>query len=298
MNADHALPPSESLRALRWELDGPIATVYLHRPHRANAWNGTMHAEFIAVMRALEHRSGLRAIIVTGTGSTFSVGGDSTALGDHAERGSYDTGLADDIVRPGSPLRPEYDDDLAWLLGYRLPVIAAVNGAVAGVSLALACFCDLRFGSAPAKFTTAAPKLGLPAEYGLSWTLPRIIGTTRAADLLLSGRVVTVADTAQWGLWNDVLPDAASTLTAAQDYGRLLAATTGPHAVSTAKAQLHADWLRHDPAASVRESKALLDTAMGTEEYREGIAAFMEKRPPQFSAHEVRNPGAPTKLGA
>ena len=276
------IPNSESLRALRWEIDGAVAVVTLHRPHRANAWNGTMHAEYIEVMRGLEHLEGLRAVVVTGTPPAFSVGGDSQALGDHAERGSYDTGLANDIQRPGSPLRPEFDDDLAWMLGYRLPIIAAVNGAVAGVSLALACFCDLRFASASAKFTTAAPKLGLPAEYGLSWTLPRLIGTTRAADLLLSGRVVTAADTENWGLWNDVLADGKSTVQAAIDYARLLATTTGPEAVSRTKAQIHGDWLRHDPAASVRESKDLLDQAMGTAEYREGIAAFLERRSPNF----------------
>lgn len=241
-----------------------------------------MHGEFLAVMRHLETLDDVRAVVVTGTPPAFSVGGDSQALGDHAERGSYDTGLADDVVRPGGKLRHEFDEDLSWMLGYRLPVIAAVNGSVAGVSFALACFCDLRFGSAPAKITTAAPKLGLPAEYGLSWTLPRLIGTTRAADLLLSGRVVTVAESAEWGLWNEVLPDGEATLDAAVRYGHLLAATTGPHAVAQAKRQLHEDVLRGDPAASVAESKELLHAAMGTAEYREGIAAFLERRPPKF----------------
>ena len=155
------------------DVDGPVATVTLHRPHRANAWNGTMHAELLAAMRDLEHRPGLRAVVLTGTPPTFSVGGDSQALTDHADRGSYDTGLAPDTLRPGGG-REELDEDLVWMLGYRLPIIAAVNGAVAGVSLALVAFCDLRFGSATAKFTTAAPKLGLPAEYGLSWMLPQI----------------------------------------------------------------------------------------------------------------------------
>jgi enoyl-CoA hydratase/carnithine racemase len=232
-----------------------------------------------APSRALED---VRSVVVTGTPPAFSVGGDSQALGDHAERGSYDTGLADDTARPGGDLRKEFDEDLSWMFGYRLPIIAAVNGAVAGVSLALACFCDLRFGSAPAKITTAAPKLGLPAEYGLSWTLPRLIGTTRAADLLLSGRVVTVAETADWGLWNEVLPDGEATLDAAVAYGHLLASTTGPQAVAHAKRQLHEDVLSGDPAASVAESKELLDAAMGTAEYREGIAAFLERRPPRF----------------
>jgi len=276
------LPASDDLRAIRYRYDGPVAVVELHRPHRANAWNGTMHSELLAVMRHIEHRDDVRAVVITGTPPTFSVGGDSQALGDHAERGSYDTGLPKDTARPGGDLREEFNEDLSWMFGYRLPIIAAVNGAVAGVSFALACFCDLRFGSASAKITTAAPKLGLPAEYGLSWTLPRLIGTTRAADLLLSGRVVTVAETADWGLWNEVLPDGESTLSSAIAYGHLLASTTGRQAVANAKRQLHEDMLRGNPAASVAESKALLDTAMGTAEYREGIAAFVERRPPNF----------------
>jgi len=276
------LPASDDLRAIRYRYDGPVAVVELHRPHRANAWNGTMHSELLAVMRHIEHRDDVRAVVITGTPPTFSVGGDSQALGDHAERGSYDTGLPKDTARPGGDLREEFNEDLSWMFGYRLPIIAAVNGAVAGVSFALACFCDLRFGSAPAKITTAAPKLGLPAEYGLSWTLPRLIGTTRAADLLLSGRVVTVAETADWGLWNEVLPDGESTLSSAIAYGHLLASTTGRQAVANAKRQLHEDMLRGNPAASVAESKDLLDTAMGTAEYREGIAAFVERRPPNF----------------
>ena len=241
-----------------------------------------MHGEFLAVMRHIETLDDVRAVVVTGTPPAFSVGGDSQALGDHAERGSYDTGLANDVVRPGGQLRQEFDEDLSWMFGYRLPIIAAVNGSVAGVSFALACFCDLRFGSAPAKITTAAPKLGLPAEYGLSWTLPRLIGTTRAADLLLSGRVITVAESADWGLWNEVLPNGEATLDAAVAYGYLLATTTGPRAVTHAKRQLHEDVLRGDPAASVAKSKELLDAAMGTDEYREGIAAFLERRPPKF----------------
>jgi enoyl-CoA hydratase/carnithine racemase len=116
----------------------------------------------------------------------------------------------------------------------------------------------------------------------MSWVLPRLVGVTRAADLLLSGRIVTVAETADWGLWNGVLGDGAATVAAAHEYARLLASSVGPEAVSTTKQQLYADLHRHDAAASVRESKQLLDRAMGTAEYREGIAALREKRPPEF----------------
>jgi enoyl-CoA hydratase/carnithine racemase len=161
-------------------------------------------------------------------------------------------------------------------------VIAAVNGACAGIGLALAMFCDLRFASASARMTTAAPKLGLPAEFGLSWTLPRLVGVTRAADLLLSGRVFTAAETAAWGLWNGVAADGEATLATAIDYAQRLVESTGPNAVSITKRQLYEDLLRHDVGASIEESKQRINDAVRTAEYREGVAALRDKRPPRF----------------
>jgi enoyl-CoA hydratase/carnithine racemase len=272
---------TDELTALSYEVADRIATVRLDRPHRHNAWTGTMHAEYRLVMADLEHRDNVRAVIVTGTPPAFSVGGDSDALKGHAESGSYNTGLPPEPAQPGGGF-DAIDADFAWQYGYRLPIIAAVNGACAGVALALVTFCDLRFVAAGAKLTTAAPKLGLPAEYGLSWTLPRLVGATRAADLLLSGRVFTGAETAEWGLWNGVADDGRATLAAATDYARLLATTIGPNAVTNTKRQLVHDLLRHDPAASVNDSIRLLGESMGTAEYREGVAALREKRSPDF----------------
>ena len=240
-----------------------------------------MHTEFRQVMADLERRDDVRAVIVTGTPPAFCVGGDSKALTDHADRGGYDSGVAADPAQPGGG-GDRLDADFAWQLGYRLPIIAAVNGACAGVALALVAFCDLRFVAADAKITTAAPKLGLPAEYGLSWILPRLIGVTRANDLLLSGRVVTGADTADWGLWNDVAADGDATLANARAYALDLVASTGPRAVESTKRQITADLLHHDPARSVAESLRLLDVSMGTAEYREGVSALAEKRRPNF----------------
>lgn len=236
-----------------------------------------MHAEYRWIFEQLEQRDDVRAVIVTGTGNRFCVGGDSEALKDHVERGSYDTGLPADPARPGGGTN--LDADFAWQLGYRLPIIAAVNGACAGVGLALVLFCDLRFVTPQAKMTTAAPKLGLPAEYGMSWTLPRLVGTTRAADLLLSGRVFTGDETAEWGLWNDVVDDP---LSAATKWAQQLIATTGPTAVSVTKQQLAADLIRNSPESSVSASLDLMNTAMGSPEYAEGIAAFTERRSPNF----------------
>jgi enoyl-CoA hydratase/carnithine racemase len=268
------------LSAIRWEVADRVATVWLHRPHRHNAWTGTMHAEYRHVMADLEHRNDVRAVVVTGTPPAFCVGGDIDALAGHVDRGGYDAGLPPEPATPGGGDR--LDADFVWQLGYRVPIIAAVNGACAGVGLALALWCDLRFVAAGARLTTAAAKLGLPAEYGMSWILPRLVGVTRANDLLLSSRVVTGAETGDWGLWNGVEPDGAATLASAQDYGRLLAQTTGPNAVTSTKSQIVGDLLRHDPAASIGDSVRLLDAAMGTDEYWEGVSALREKRRPRF----------------
>jgi len=271
------------LSATRFHIDGHVATVWLHRPHRHNAWTGRMHSEYRTVLAHLDAQPEVRAVVVTGTPPAFCVGGDSQALAGHAARGAYDSGVDQaSVPRPGYGVRPEFDQDFAFQFAMRFPIIAAVNGAAAGVGLALALFCDLRFASAPARCTTAAPKLGLPAEYGMSWMLPRLVGVTRATDLLLSGRVFTPAETAQWGLWNDVAPDGETALGAALQYAHTLVSSAAPNAVTMTKRQIYDDLLSHDVAASITEAQRLLGLATGSAEYREGVAALRERRPAQF----------------
>ena len=271
------------LKATRVEVDDRVATVWLHRPHRHNAWTGRMHAEYRSILADLERRGDVRAVVVTGTPPAFCVGGDSDALAGHAERGGYDDGLRGEPARPGGDaVLAAHDADFAYQFSMRLPIVAAVNGACAGVGLAVALFADLRVGAATARCTTAAPKLGLPAEYGMSWLLPRLVGITRAADLLLSGRVFTPAETETWGLWNDVTDTGDAALASAQAMAARLATTVGPAALATTKRQLHTDVLSGDPAAAVREAQRLLDAAMASAEYREGVAALRERRPPEF----------------
>ncbi|MCB0980403.1 MAG: enoyl-CoA hydratase/isomerase family protein [Acidimicrobiaceae bacterium] len=270
------------LKAVRYEVDDRVATVWLDRPHRHNAWTGRMHREYLHVLATLEADPEVRAVVVTGTPPAFCVGGDSEALAGHAERGAYDDGLSGELARPAADRPARLDADFAFQFALRLPVIAAVNGACAGVGLALALFCDLRFGSATAKLTTAAPKLGLPAEYGMSWQLPRLVGLTRATDLLLSGRVFTPAETEGWGLWNGVEADGPATLAAAQGYAHHLAHQVGPNALATTKHQIADDLLHHSPAAAIDEAQRLLRDAMTTAEYREGVTALREKRTPRF----------------
>jgi enoyl-CoA hydratase/carnithine racemase len=241
-----------------------------------------MHTEYRWIFAQLEADPAVRAVVVTGSGDAFSVGGDSDALRGHAERGAYDAGLPAEPANPGYGVRPEFDHDFAWHYGLRLPVIAAINGACAGVALALACFCDIRFAAAGAKLTTATPRLGLPAEYGLSWVLPRLVGVTRAADLLLSGRVVLAEEAAAIGLVNDAVP-AEELGAVVHDYARRLATEVSPASIVVTKRQLYGDLLRADVGAAVEDSKRLIDEMTGGADYREGVAALREKRPPRFT---------------
>jgi len=269
------------LHTTEWDVDGDgVATVRLHRPGRGNSWTGRMHTEYRWIFAQLEADPKVRVAVVTGTPPHFCVGADSGALEHNKQRGSYDTGLGEGVPQPGYGIRPEFDEDFVWQWGLRFPVIAAVNGACAGAAMALMAFCDLRFGAAEAKLTTAAPKLGLPAELGLSWVLPRLVGVTAAADILLSGRTFTAAD-APTGLFNEVVPgsDLAGLV---EERARWIATQIGPHAVTTTKRQLYSELLTTDPAASVARSRQLIDEAMGTDEFKEGVAAFAERRPPRF----------------
>ena len=270
------------LRNTRYEIDEwGVATVWLHRPERANAWTGHLHREYRWIFSQLEADSRVRVAVVTGTGAHFSVGADSQALDVGVTRGYYDPGVGEGQANPGYGVRADFDHDLAWQWGLRFPVIAAVNGGCAGVAFSLACFCDLRFGAAGAKLTTAAPKLGLPAEYGLSWVLPRLVGVTAAADLLLSGRTFTAAE-APSGLFNAVYETREALLEAVADYARRMATTVGPNAVAQTKQQLYRDILSFNVGESIEDSKRRINDAMGTEEYREGVAAFQARRPPRF----------------
>ena len=222
-------------------------------------------------------------VVLTGAGKSFCVGADRGALAHYVKSDSYDPALAKEAERPGYGFKPEYDADMTWQLGFRLPMIAAVNGACAGIAVALVAFCDIRFAVEGAKVTTATPKLGLPAEYGLSWILPRIMGLGHAADMLLSGRAFLAEELGAMGFFNKVLPRDRFE-SHVRDYARMIAGLS-PIAVTTAKRQLYEDLLRTNAAASVEDSKGHIGRLMKHPDYAEGVSAFMEKRAPRFAAY-------------
>jgi len=268
------------LKVTRYGVRDRVATVTLNRPDRLNAWTGRMHAEYRALLSRAATDHAVRVIVVTGAGRGFCAGADARALEGHVERGGYDAGLGDDVAMPGYGVRPEFDADFAYQFGIPKPIIAAVNGPAAGVGLVLACYCDLRFAARGAKLTTSHGRLGLPAEYGLSWLLPRLIGVTRAADVLLSSRVVLAEEAEQLGLVNRAMaPDELLPYT--YEYARRLATEVAPSSLAATKFQLYRD-LHGDVASSVEDAAARMESMMRGPDFAEGVQALTERRSPDF----------------
>ncbi len=276
------------LRATEYEIFGRTALITLNRPNRGNAWTGRLDAELRWCLQKADQAEEVRVIVLTGAGERFCVGGDSQALQSHVEKGHYDNGLSgaldtagsETIAKPGYGFDERFDAPFASHFGLSKPLIAAINGAAAGIGLALACFTDLRFASAGAKLTTAHGKLGLPAEYGLSWILPRLVGVTRAMDILLTSRVVLAEEALEIGLINQVHP-AEDLLAATLDYAETLASSVAAGSLRATRRQVYLD-LHGDVGQSVAESVSLLEEMMRGDEYNQGVRALLNKEAPDF----------------
>ncbi len=268
------------LKNTEYEVADGIASIFLNRPHRMNAWTGRLHTEYRHLLAQADADPGVQAIVVSGRGKGFCVGGDAQALEGHSERGGYDPGTAAYIANPGYGVAGEFDAAFAYHFGLSKPIVAAVNGPAAGVGLALACFADIRFAVPGVKFTTAHGKLNLPAEYGLSWMLPRIMGLGRANDLLLTSRVFTSDEALTLGFVNALFAP-EDLLAETYAYVRNMIARVSPNSLRQTRWQIYRD-LHRDVATSVRESEQLLNEMMGEADYTEGVKAFVEKRAPDW----------------
>ena len=268
------------LEVTRYEVSDRVATITLHRPERLNAWTAQMNAEYRRLLGRASADRGVRVVVVTGAGRGFCAGAESEDLAGHADRGAYDAGAPADLATPGYGVRPEFDAELAYHFGIPKPILAAVNGPVAGIGFALACYCDLRFAATGAKFTTAHGRLGLPCAFGLAWLLPKLVGLPRAMDLILSSRTFTTEEARSFGLVTDVVPP-EELLSHATEYARMLATSVSPASLAASKRQVY-DAFHLSAAESVRAAEELLSPMMAGPDYREGVSALREKRPPVF----------------
>jgi enoyl-CoA hydratase/carnithine racemase len=244
------------------DADG-VLTLTFNRPERHNGWGEDLEQGYYAHLTAAAADPGVRAVVVTGAGTSFCPGADMSRLGGLGEEGAVLPHRPVDVPRR-----------------FPKPLIAAINGACAGVGFVQALFCHVRFAADTARFSTAFARRGLVAEYGIAWTLPRLVGVENALDLLLSARKVDAAEALRLGLVSRVVPR-DDVLAAAQAYAGDLARNCAPNAMAVIARQV-LDELDGSFDTALQRSYAEVDAVIGGPDLREGVASYLEKRPPRF----------------
>ncbi len=245
--------------------EGAVLTITLNRPDVLNALNTEMHRALAAALRDARG-GGIRAVVITGAGRGFCVGQDLTEFRE----------ATGDI---GSRLRTNYHPNIRAIRALEKPVIAAVNGAAAGAGMSLACACDLRLAADSATFVPAFINIGLIPDSGGSFFVARILGPARAFEWLASGKRLTAAEAHAWGLVSEVVELDALGARVSELAAQLAELPT--RGVGMTKRLLD-----HAVTASLEEQlereAQLQAAATQTEDFKEGVAAFLEKRPPRF----------------
>jgi len=265
-----------------YEVRDRVATVTLNRPDKLNAWTATMGREVREAMEDAGRDEAVRVVVLTGAGRGFCAGADMSLLSDLAGGDPPPAGAAAGTAGPGtSDVPADFRGPYACFPTMPKPVVAAINGPAAGLGLVVALYCDVRMAGADAVFTTAFARRGLVAEHGISWLLPRVVGLPHALDLLLAARTVDAAEALRMGLVSRVWP-AGELLSGVTTYARELADRVSPRSMAVIKRQVWDAQLQ-----TLAEATAVADTEMrrsfGSEDFREGVAHFVEKRAPRFT---------------
>ena len=267
-----------------YDVRDAIATITLNRPARLNAWTPQMGRELFDAFRRAGEDDGVRVIVVTGSGRGFCAGADmdnlrgiqSGAAGDGPSQSSERGG--DGEIRPTHPaLATAY----AYPVNVPKPVIGAINGPVAGLGFTYMLYYDLRIASDRARFGTAFARRGLVAEHGSSWMLPRLVGMANACDLLFSGRMIDAPEALAMGLVNRVVPH-DELLSRVYDVATELATLSSPRAIAVMKRMLYGHQFT-DLATATADADAEMLASFPTEDFREGVKSFLERRPPRFT---------------
>ena len=255
-----------------------VATITLNRPDRLNAWTGRMHHEVKSAMREAADDEAVRVIVLTGAGRGFCAGADMNAL----------QGIQEGVERSTpreEPFDPNADPSFQKVYSYfpsvPKPIIAAINGACAGLGFVMSLYADMRFASDAAVFTTSFSRRGLIAEHGISWLLPRLVGIANAADLMFSARKINAHEAAQMGLVNRVIPFDRFEVEV-MEYARMLATEVSPRSVREMKREL---WNAQFQGLgdAIESANADMPASFVSEDFKEGVAHFVEKRTPAFT---------------
>ena len=272
-----------SYETIKYGVNKQVATIALSRPDRLNAMTPTMWEELHQAFALATDDSDVRAIVLTGEGKGFCAGADISRLHSMTKNESSPIGggAAESVaINRGLALPRGFSGTYSYIATVPKPVIAAINGAAAGIGLVMALFCDIRFASESSVFITAFSRRGLIAEHGLAWALPRIVGLGRAFDLLYSARRVGAEEAVEIGLVDRLCAD-KSLLTQTQDYAAKLAANASPRSLRVMKRQVLMG-LAQDIDSAMALAKAEMAASMESEDFKEGIASYLEKRQARF----------------
>ena len=264
-------PPS--LETLKIEIDGDVGTLTLDRPDSLNAMSPEMIGELTVAAAWLADRAPLRALIVTGAGRAFCSGGDVNWF----KRGVTEEGvdLPSEVRRGAEALHQAIVD----LRRIPYPVIAAVNGPAAGAGFSLALACDIRIASEAAFFACAYGRIGASPDGGMTYFLPRVVGPTKALELLLNDPNLDAKAALELGLVSEVVP-ADELMARAREKAEKLAAMA-PHYVRMAKLLLH-ESIENSLTDHLQLERHGIADSMGTEDLRSGVTAFFAGEQPEF----------------
>src|SRR5271155_3699456 len=283
------MPNQETL----YEVVKRVATITLNRPDKLNAWTAVMEQEVRAAMAEAERDENVRVIVLTGAGRGFCAGADMSLLSTVATKGldaaqraqavqaGAASGSGSGSGSGGGSARADFQKKYSYFPAMSKPVIGAINGPAVGLGLVIALYCDLRFASDAARFSTAFARRGLIAEYGMAWMLPRLVGHANALDLLFSARLIDAAEAFRMGLANQVYPlDAFQEKV--REYAAELAANVSPRSLRVIKRQVYdAMFQPLGEAFEIAEREML--ASLQCEDFKEGVAHFVEKRAPVFT---------------
>ena len=275
------MPNQETL----YNVDGRIATITLNRPDKLNAWTAIMEQEVRSSIEEAERDENVRVIILTGAGRGFCAGADMSLLSSVVASGVDERvrkqASSSSTAGPVEGIRADFRKKYSYFPAVEKPIIAAINGPVVGLGLVIALYCDLRFASDGAKFSTAFARRGLIAEYGLAWILPRLVGHANALDLLFSARMVDSPEALRIGLVNQVFRQDVF-LAKVNEYARDVAANSSPRSTRIMKRQVYDAMFQNlEEAFDVAEREML--ASLQCEDFKEGVAHFLEKRAPTFT---------------
>jgi enoyl-CoA hydratase/carnithine racemase len=261
-----------------YHIEGGVATVTLNRPERLNAWTGTMYREVRAAMREASDDERVRVIVLTGAGRGFCAGADMEAL-QTIQANARNEAPKDEPFDPAAPA--DFAKTYSYFPAVPKPIIAAINGPCAGLGLIVALYADMRFASDAAVFTTAFSRRGLVAEHGISWLLPRLVGIANAADLLYSARRFDAEEARAMGLVNRVFPRASFADEVAA-YAGMLAREVSPRSMREMKREI---WNAQFQGLgqAIEAANADMPASFRSEDFKEGLAHFLEKRAPRFT---------------